>query len=424
MEWYYLLMVVVAAYALIAFVIHRKKLWGDHITFYGPILAVKSYNVRFFSWFTQYRTALRVYGTVGMVMVAIISILMAILMLFALRSSLINPPPPTGIQNILLIPGVNDYVPLTLPVLFGLFVTIAIHEFGHGILCRVEDIAVKSMGILFLVIPLGFFVEPDEEDLEKSESSPKIRMFGAGIMNNVVIGLICFFAFIALLGFIVPPNEPIIYGIYNGSPAYQVGIQPDSLIREVNGIPVQSVENVTKILSAENPGDTLSLTVEHSGEVQNYHLVLAPWPENITPRRDSGFVGFNYYPQGIIQLVSGMMRSPPGILYFVALPFSIPDSGSFIRMFAIDTVDMSYYQVPFLGFWGLIHTIFWTGWISLMVGTFNAIPMVPLDGGYIMKEGVGSFMKKWKLERYADHTVLAISWVMLFIIIGLVILSL
>ena len=55
---------------------------------------------------------------------------------------------------------------------------------------------------------------------------------------------------------------------------------------------------------------------------------------------------------------------------------------------------LAYYQAPFAGFWGLIHLLFWCAWININVGIFNAIPMVPLDGGYIFKEGVDRLLDR------------------------------
>jgi membrane-associated protease RseP (regulator of RpoE activity) len=422
MEWYYLLLFVIATYAVIAFILAWKKPWGDHITFYGPILAIKSFRVQFFDWFTRYRTFLRIYGSVGTVMVAIISVLMALLLIFTLRQTILHPPPPTSPQNILLRPGLNEYVPLTLSVIFGLFLTIAIHEFGHGILCRVENIRVKSMGVLFAVIPLGFFVEPDEEELEKSKPSPKMRMFGAGIMNNMVVGLVCFVALIGLVGLIIPPSQPIIHGVYQGGPAYKAGIQPNSVIEAVNGTPVMTVEDVSAILSTTQPGEMISLTVLHQAEVHTYELTLVAVPENVQPQSSIGFMGIYYYPgELVITQIRSALESPIGILYFLVLPITIPDNTAYERMLIVDTVDTAYYQIPFPFFWGIVHLVFWSGWINLVVGTFNAIPMIPLDGGYIMREGIGSFLKKRGWERYTENVVFTISWAMLFLLAAVII---
>src|SRR5690606_31251041 len=116
-------------------------------------------------------------------------------------------------QNILLIPGLNEYVPSTLAVWLAFVVTIAIHEFGHGILSRVENIRVRSMGALLFVLPIGFFVEPDEEELSQARGMKKIRMFGAGITNNIVVGGLCFLALILLMGLAAPAAGPVIGGV-------------------------------------------------------------------------------------------------------------------------------------------------------------------------------------------------------------------
>ena len=48
MDWILLLLFLVAAYTIIAWFIHTKKLWQEHIIFYGPIMAIKTNRVGFF----------------------------------------------------------------------------------------------------------------------------------------------------------------------------------------------------------------------------------------------------------------------------------------------------------------------------------------------------------------------------------------
>ena len=137
----------------------------------------------------------RIYGSIGVIIVVVGLGPHYIPAPFRPQYTLVLQPEPTGIyqpQNILLLPGINDYVPSTFAVWFAFVLTIAIHEFGHGILCRVENIKVKGIGALIAVIPIGVFVEPDEEELDKAKGMPKMRMFGAGIMNNLVVAVICF----------------------------------------------------------------------------------------------------------------------------------------------------------------------------------------------------------------------------------------
>ncbi|MFZ1902754.1 MAG: site-2 protease family protein [Methanoregula sp.] len=263
MDWLLILIALVAIYAISAYFIYRKKLWTDHIIFYGPIMAIKTARVKFFDKFTAVRSFFKVYGTVGVIVVIIVSVFMTVMLFVSIRYTLIVRPEPTGIyepQNILLLPGINDYVPSTFAVWFAFFLTIVVHEFGHAILCRVEEIKVKGMGVLLAVIPIGFFVEPDEEELEKTKGMPKVRMFGAGITNNLVVGFSCFVLLILLFGIVVPATQPAIHGIYQGYPADNASVPQGSVVTAINGIPVASRADVSTLLNTTKPGDKITLT--------------------------------------------------------------------------------------------------------------------------------------------------------------------
>ena len=54
------------------------------------------------------------------------------------------------------------------------------------------------------------------------------------------------------------------------------------------------------------------------------------------------------------------------------------------------------------------------------MGIFNAIPMVQLDGGYILKEGVDRVLEPRGLGRYGQTIVFVVSWLLLSMMIGLI----
>jgi membrane-associated protease RseP (regulator of RpoE activity) len=423
MNWWLVLAFLVAAYAVVALVIYTRKLFSDHITFYGPIMAIKSPKTAFFDWFTKISTVLRIYGSIGVVVVVIVSVLITFLLFFALRYMLILQPEPTGIfgpRNILLLPGINQYVPSTFAVWFAFVLTIAIHEFGHGILCRVEQIKVRGIGVLIAVIPIGFFVEPDEEELNKAKGMPKMRMFGAGIMNNLVVGAICFVVLILVMGMAVPSNAPVIHGVYQNYSADLAGVPQDSLILAVNGIHVNTRDEVSNLLNATRPGETITLTIGKDQVVQDYPLNLTSWPADLGSY-SSGFTGIAYYDgTQVVDAVKNMF-SPIGFLHLIGVPFDMTEAGQYLRILAFETPDTSNYVVPFPAvFWGLVNLLFWCGWININVGIFNAIPLVPLDGGYILKEGVERSLAGRKSEKYSLHIITFISTLMLVILVAIV----
>ncbi|ACL16316.1 site-2 protease family protein [Methanosphaerula palustris] len=394
----------------------------DHISFFGPIMAIRTHKVGIFDFFAKFSLFFRIYGTLGVLMVILVSIFFTISLFLSLRYTLTYKPTPTGIyepQNLLLIPGVNQYVPGTVAVWLALVLTLAIHEFGHGILARVEHMRVRSAGLLLAVIPIGAFVEPDEQDVAAAKGMPKIRMFGAGITNNLVFGLACIFLMITLFGMAAPTTSPVIYGIYQDYPAHQAGVPQDSIVTAINGTPLSTREQVALFLNGTRPGDPITLEVQKDGIVSTYPMTLAMKP-GTNSTDGPGFMGVIYYDApGLVTAVKGSF-TPIGLLKYLVLPFDQSEEGQFLRVLGFETTDTQYYSAPFPGFWGLIHLLFWSGWISINVGIFNALPMVPLDGGYIMQEGIQRISARFKLERFASSLAAGISALVMTTMVALI----
>ena len=114
----------------------------------------------------------RTFANIGLPAMLIGMLIMFLLIVF-IDYSLIKSfqtqtvPQPTKFnepRNIFLIPGLNEFIPFYWGAI-ALIVTLMVHEFSHAILCKVEGIKVKSMGILLALVPVGGFAEPDEEQL-------------------------------------------------------------------------------------------------------------------------------------------------------------------------------------------------------------------------------------------------------------------
>ena len=399
----------------------QRSILASHIMFYGPILALKTESVAFFDWFRKYSRGLRIYGTIGVFMVIIVSVLMVLMILLSVNLTVALKPEPTAInkpQNLFLIPGLNEFVPSTFAVWFAFILTLVIHEFGHAILCRVEQIRVKAMGVLFFVIPIGAFVEPDEEEVNKAASWPKMRMYGAGIMNNLVVGVLCFILMIGMIGWAVPSTEPIVVGFYKDYPAASAEIPVPSIIRTVNGSPVNNTAEVASVLNLTQPGDHIVVGFEKNGSTSERELNLSTWPDDLGPH-ESGFMGVFYYNgQGVIDTTKRFL-SPAGFLLLLSLPFIPGYEGQQLRILGFDVEDTKYYTEPFPLYWQVIHLLFWSGFINLAAGLFNALPMIPLDGGLIFKEGTERLLARRGLSGYGAHIVGAMSSLILILMVAL-----
>jgi membrane-associated protease RseP (regulator of RpoE activity) len=189
-------------------------------------------------------------------------------LLFQGLSILQNPPAPTQVnqpQNFLVIPGVNDFLPLSVApeIVFGLLVGLVVHEGGHGLLCRVEDIDIESMGLVFLtIIPVGAFVEPDEESQRAADRGGRTRMFAAGVTNNFAITIVAFaLLFGPVVGTIGVAPGMAVQGTFDGSPAGDAGIGSGDRILSVAGQNVSSEGQLDTALSGTD-ARTVEATVD------------------------------------------------------------------------------------------------------------------------------------------------------------------
>ena len=96
-----------------------------------------------------------------------------------------------------LLPGVN--LPLFEGVI-ALSIVMIVHEGAHAVLARLAKVPVLSSGIvIFGIIPVGAFVEPDEKKLLKVERGKQTRVLVAGSTSNFITSCVVFIVFIGLV---------------------------------------------------------------------------------------------------------------------------------------------------------------------------------------------------------------------------------
>jgi len=222
----------------------------------GPIVTLRTGRGRaFLDWLATPRRFWRAWGNFG-VGSAIVVMVGAAAAVFVSAIAAIQQPERTTIQNpqnVLVIPGVNDFLPLAAApeIVFGLLVGLVVHEGGHGLLCRVEDIDIDSMGLAFFAfLPIGAFVEPDEASRNRASRGSQTRMFAAGVTNNFFV---TFLAFLLLFGPVagsisVAAGVPIGNAI-DGGPADQAGLGEGDLVTHVDGEPVANFSEFDDALS-------------------------------------------------------------------------------------------------------------------------------------------------------------------------------
>ena len=146
--WLIPVIIAIMIYALLCFAIKANNFLPNTFSFMGPCLMIKTTHTGIFDKLSRWKRLLIAYGNLGVILTVICGAVITLIFLLTAYLSLLVETEPIAPQNLLLIPGVNDYVPSTFAVWFAIIFAMIIHEFGHGILSRAENIKVKSTGIL------------------------------------------------------------------------------------------------------------------------------------------------------------------------------------------------------------------------------------------------------------------------------------
>ncbi len=245
------------------------------------------------------------------------------------------PPIPPAIINI------AKFV-----VLLG--VLIFVHELGHFLLARRYGVYVKKFYLGFDIgglkifsfqgketeygvgiLPLGGYVKmagqedvppADEEAREKLEEEnrdiPPERRFdhkplrrraaivAAGPVMNILLGVFLFIG-IARIGFQTPRYlaDTRVGQVEKGMPAERAGIRPGDVIREVDGRPVESWEELQRRLRGSRADRELPMVLEREGEERTVTVI----PERLP---GVGFSQIGIAPAGKV-VVSGIFPDSP-----------------------------------------------------------------------------------------------------------------
>ncbi len=449
-QWILLLIAILLVYTVVVYVLWRGGILDRfNITLWGPVLMWRTKRGRnFIERLARLKRFWRAYGSVGIVMVFVLMIFMFLLMVESAYIVSVTPDVQAmEAQEVLAIPGLNPMIPFWFGII-GLAIAIIVHEFAHGILSRVANIKVRSLGLLLCVIPIGAFVEPDEEELLSAKRRHRTRVFAVGPWTNVVVGLI--FAAIfswGMIGSLAPIEDGVfIDAVIKDTPANQANITPGVVITHMeeignasNSVTVDSYDDFHRFLQRAEAGAPINLTVNDHGERIYYpNIVLMnkyDYPDN---RDDNGSAFLGVQAIGLNELQANLHRPVTGadsigegmgnLIYYGAV---LPITG----VVPLHEPLTDYYEpaggwglFPEPAFWFLANTFYYIFWLNVLVGTFNVLPAVPLDGGYIFKDGVGWLVEKFtknitqrRRELYVKMVSRTIAFTVLFLIIWVLI---
>jgi membrane-associated protease RseP (regulator of RpoE activity) len=247
--------VAIVAFAAVAELLDRTGRLPESVSVTGPFVTLSSTRGRvLLTRLARPRRAWRRVGNVGLAGVVVAMGLAAVGVLLAGAAALADPgaSPIDSPGSVLVIPGVNRFLPLAAApeIIFAVLVGLVVHEGGHGIYCRVEDIEVDSVGLFLLaVVPAGAYVLPDEDSDERENLPGWARMFAAGPVNNVILAAVAFLALFLVLGSVQPVPGVAVGGAFAGGPAADAGIERGDVLTSVDETPVRSAADLDAALA-------------------------------------------------------------------------------------------------------------------------------------------------------------------------------
>ena len=280
-------------------------------------------------------------------------------------------------------------------------ITIFVHELGHFIFAKRANIYCYefSLGMgprifkfnrkndetdyCIRLFPIGGYVSMAGEQIETDPDVPKDRqMFNktwsqrfltivAGVMFNFIFALILLFVIGLIMG--APNTKPIIGDVVAGSPADVSGLKEGTLIKEINGKKVNSVDHFLLEMQVET-GKTITLITDEG------KVVITPSNDDeytygfaMDSSRETGILAaIQYSFTKFFSLIGQMVLI---IWYLITGNLSLNNLSGPVGIYTL--VDQSAAA-------GLINLVYLTALLCINVGFLNFLPIPAFDGGRLL----------------------------------------
>jgi len=407
----------------------------------GVILMIRTRRgMRLLEFISKPKRFWRFFGEVSIWLCFIAMFLVVILLFLSAVATAIEPPnDPLPASDLLLIPGLTSFVPFWWPAL-ALIVAIVIHEYSHGIQARAHGMRLRSFGVLQLgPLPIGAFAEPEESEMGRAPRRDRLRLFAAGPSINIFATYIILILLSSVASGMTAENSGVhARGIVTDGGADEAGLLPFETITHIDGNEIGDYSDFTREMRDISAGEEAVLTV--------LSLSSSNDSESWSQRSISVTMGdrYQYYidecdgdqecvedTEQLLDLwgieagdsflgVSGLVSSTGGIDGYASIVEG--DYSAFGTALATAVRPLLMLNVPIandghtmiveeremliagngaiasvLGTDGMLMVfdfLFWLIWINFLLGFANLIPMIPFDGGHLVRDGVHSLLRK------------------------------
>lgn len=296
-------------------------------------------------------------------------------------------------------------------------VLIFFHEFGHFLIARLFGVGVEKFSLGFgprlfgkkigitdyrlSAIPLGGYVkmvgeEPDAEidpanlplSFTHKHVAKRMLIVAAGPVFNILLAVLIFFGIFWTSGTFI--MKPSIGAVRTGSPAAAAGLKQGDLITAINGMAINSWDEMAEIINASE-GRTLSLAVRRQETTLDFSIV----PEKVPAQ--------NIFGEEIQRYVIGIEASRESYSKEMnpveAFAESLRQSYRVIELMVViiaklikgdistDTLGGPIMIAQMAGDSakaGVGSLIFFIALISINLAIINLLPIPVLDGGHLL----------------------------------------
>ncbi|MEE3232112.1 MAG: M50 family metallopeptidase, partial [Candidatus Thermoplasmatota archaeon] len=387
--------------------------------------------------------------------------------LTAISTAMAPPEEYLPASDLLLIPGVNSFVPFWWPVLALVF-ALVIHEYSHGIQARAHGMRVSSFGLLLAgPVPIGAFAEPQMHEMIRAPRRERMRLYAAGPSINIIATYVILILLSVTAAGLVASNPGVhASGIIADEAAEEAGLLPYEIITHIDGNEVLGYEAFSNEMVELSVGDQAIFTVlshpDHEGERverdlivtlgdrYQYHLGQCDGDAVCIEYTEVLLADLGIEPGDAFLGVSGLRSGSSSVDYYSNIM-----SGEFSlrqTVLATSLTPLAMIGIPIqfdgqtmlleeramleagggtiasaLGTDGMLMLfdfLFWLVWINFLLGFANLIPMVPFDGGHIVRDGTHSILARlnrnmhpMRLEYLADR-ISSMSSILVLIIVA------
>jgi membrane-associated protease RseP (regulator of RpoE activity) len=314
----------------------------------------------------------------------------------------------------LLLPGINPF----LPILYGwlaIVCAIVVHEGAHGIIARNRGLNVKSSGLLFFfIVPIGAFVDVDEEQIKKAKPKDSLRVMAAGVGGNIAVALACLLALLLIVNGLTPlVNGVYIYGVTDGMPAETAGLLPGDFFVSVDNTTITNHNELETLLTNKTAGDVVQVTVARG---ENWKERFST---SVTLTESDGrtVMGVSIGDITTEEALSYYRTLTPETLSLYLLPPSLAPAlvpfSDFLAPFYTNALGTQWHVYA--------NVFFWIWFVNVNVAVFNALPVYPLDGGRIFDISLKSILGRKVSEKTISRITFAVTAALILVLLLIIV---